>query len=95
MKATLARLLVASLSVVAIGCTPATRQQPTQPTPPTNQPSGGLQPSEDVGSQPTKQPTTQGNLKSDADIEAQLNKLNDGGPNVDEPAASDDDLDSF
>lgn len=96
MKAKLTRLLVASLSVVTIGCTPAAPQPPVQPTPPAPQPTGGLPSGQEAVATPGKQPTaTGGSLKSDADIEAKLKQLDDEGSSVDEPAASDDDLDSF
>lgn len=98
-KPTLLGVILAGLSVVVIGCTPAAPQRPApQATPPTKPPTGSLPPSGSPGTGAPRAGGTAppaGGLKSDADIEAALNQLGNDGSNVDEPAASDDDLDNF
>ncbi len=97
-KPTLLGVFLAGLSVAVIGCTPAAPQRPAPPAaPPTAQPSGSLPPSGNANTGANTAPSTvpKGGLKSDADIDAALNQLGNDGSNVDEPAASDDDLDTF
>ena len=97
-KPTLLGVILAGLSVAVIGCTPAAPQRPAPPaTPPATRPSGSL-PSGGNADTTVKTPAgtmPKGDLKSDTDIDAALNQLGNDGSNVDEPAASDDDLDNF
>lgn len=98
-KPTLLGVILVGLSVAVIGCTPAAPQRPApQATPPTPPPTGSLPPSGGNADAAVKTPggtMPKGGLKSDADIDAALNQLGNDGSNVDEPAASDDDLDNF